>query len=78
MLVFQLPFSASAARLVRPIATAAFALIVLATFAMFTLAGLAAIHRRGVVVSVLALATILLFGLSGRPVLLLVHFAIYS
>jgi hypothetical protein len=76
--VFQLRLLASAARLVRLIATAAFALIVLATLAMFSLAGLAAIHRRIVVMPMLALATVLLFGLGGRTVFLLAHFAIYS
>jgi hypothetical protein len=71
----QLRSSASAARLVRPVATAAFALIVLATLAMLVLAGLATIHGRGVVVPVLALAAIFLFGLGSCPVLLLTHFA---
>lgn len=77
-LVFQARLLTAAARLTRLIAASAFALIVLATFAMFTLAGLAAIHRRIVVMAVLALAAILLFGLGSRPMLLLAHFAIYS
>jgi len=49
-------------------------MIVLPPLAMFTWAGLAAIHGRSVVVPVLALAAVLLLGLGGRPVLLLAHF----
>ena len=77
-LVFQLQFSAAAARLARLVATAAFALIVLAALAMFRLTGLATIHGRGIVMPVLALTALLLFGLGSRPVLLLAHFATYS
>jgi hypothetical protein len=74
---FSFGLSASAARLAGLIAIATFALIVLAAFPMFTLAGLAAIHRRIVVRPVLDLAAVLLVSLGGRPVLLLADFAIY-
>ena len=77
-LVLQFRLSAAAARFARFVATAAFALIVLAALAMFSLAGLATIHGRSIVMSVLALAAVLLFGLGCRAVLLLAHFAIYS
>jgi hypothetical protein len=51
-------------------------LIVLATLALFTLAGFAAIHRRSVAIPLLALTAVLLFGPGcRRPVLLLAHFA---
>jgi hypothetical protein len=71
----QLRLSAPAARLVRPVAISAFALIVLAILAMLVLAGLATIHGGRVVVPVLALAAIFLFGLGSCAVLLLTHFA---
>jgi hypothetical protein len=71
-------YSTSAARLPGLVAIPTFALIVLAALAMFTLAGLTAIHGRSVVVPVLALAAVLLLGLGRRPVLLLGHFVRYS